>query len=316
MTLECLPFELRRYWDDPTVTDVLVNDGTEVWVERSGALERGHDLRPGDISVALQRVLTPLGRRLDRLSPMVDARLPDGTRVCAVIEPISVRGTCAAFRIFRQRSFELDDFAPTVDCDDIHRSETWSRISKMIQDSNANILITGPTGSGKSALLGALATRSAQCDRLVVIEDTYELVIHHPNVVRLEARDPTHEGRGAIGLDDLLRTALRLRPDRLVVGEVRGAEALTLVQAMSTGHRRCLATLHANSALEGLDRLDILTLSATSGWMLSDVRNLVNSAVGLVIHMQRSDNGRRIVSEIASVDSATGIRRSITSFAR
>lgn len=303
---DCLPFELRRHWEDPAVTDVLVNDDIEVWVERCGRLERCPDLRPGEIDVTLQRLLTPLGRRLDRLAPMVDARLPDGTRVCAVIEPVAVGGTCAAFRIFRRKPFSLEDFAP----EDSDRR--WAYIEESIRTSTANILITGATGSGKSAILGALASMSSPMERLIVIEDTYELVIEHPNVVRLESRNPTHEGRGAIGIDDLLRTALRLRPDRLIVGEVRGREASTLVQAMSTGHRRCLATLHANSALDGLHRLDVLTLSATIGWTIEDARSLVDSAIGLVVHMERGPDGRRIVDHVATVDSATNERRIVT----
>jgi pilus assembly protein CpaF len=305
---ECLPFELAHYWNDPAVTDVLVNNETDVWIERSGRLERCCDLRPGDIGIALQRVLAPLGRRLDRLSPMVDARLPDGTRVCAVIEPASVGGTCAAFRIFRSGTFSIDDFAPQGS------SDTWSAVREMLLSTESNVLITGATGSGKSALLGTLASSSTAEDRLIVIEDTFELVIEHPNIVRLEARDPTHEGRGAIGIDELLRTSLRLRPDRLIVGEVRGSEALTLVQAMSTGHRRCLATLHANSALEGLHRLDVLTLSAATGWTLDDARSLVDNAIGVVLHTRRCSNGRRSIAEVAMIDPATGHRQLHSSF--
>lgn len=290
------------------MTDVLVNNETDVWIERHGRLERGHDLRPGDIGIALQRVLAPLGRRLDRLSPMVDARLPDGTRVCAVIEPAAVGGTCAAFRIFRSGTFNIDDFAPQ------ESGDAWSTVREMIQTTESNVLITGATGSGKSALLGTLASSSTSEDRLVVIEDTFELVIDHPNVIRLEARSPTHEGRGAIGIDELLRTALRLRPDRLIVGEVRGSEALTLVQAMSTGHRRCLATLHANSALEGLHRLDVLTLSATNGWAMGDARALVDNAIGVVVHTRRCGDGRRSIAEVAMIDPLAGNRYLHTSF--
>ncbi len=290
-----LPFEIRRFWTDPTVTDILVNEGVHVWIERDGHLERGPDLRPGDIDSALQRILVPLGRRLDRLTPMVDARLTDGTRVCAVIEPVAVGGTCAAFRLFRRHAFTLEDFAPP------HAGESWSSLRETLHTSRTNILITGPTGSGKSALLSALASTSRVSERLVVIEDTYELVIDHVDVVRLECRNATHEGRGEIGLDGLLRTALRLRPDRLVVGEVRGPEALTLVQAMSTGHQGCLATLHANSAIEGLHRLDVLTLCATQGWNIDDVRTLVNASIGLVVHMCRTSDGRRSIAEVAAV---------------
>lgn len=294
---ESLPFAIRHYWDDPLVTDVLVNDEIEVWVERAGRLERVPDLRPGEISSALTNILAPLGRRLDRLSPMVDARLSDGTRICAVIDPVVASGTCVAFRLFRRRSFIIGDFRPT------HASSDWDALEDMLCTSDANIVITGPTGSGKSALLGAIAATSHRDDRLIVLEDTRELIIDHPNAVRLEARDPTHEGRGEIGLDDLLRTALRLRPDRLIVGEVRGPEALTLIQALNTGHRRCLATLHANAALDGLHRLDLLTMSGTSGWTLDDARSLVDAAVGYVVHMERGMGGRRTISHVARIDS-------------
>lgn len=301
--LECLPFELRHHWADPSVTDIVVNNEIEVWVERRGHLERGQDLRPGDIGIALQRILAPLGRRLDRLSPMVDARLPDGTRVCAVIEPVAIGGTCAAFRILRREVFDLDDFAPDG-ADDI-----WCTWEDAIRTSDSNILITGPTGSGKSSLLATLASIRHHDDRLIVIEDTHELVIDHPNMVQLESREATREGRGEIGLDTLLRTALRLRPDRLVIGEVRGREAFTLVQALSTGHRRCLATIHANSALDGLHRLDVLTMSAVTGWSLNDVRSLVDCAIGLVLHTRRCPDGRRCIAQIAHVDAVHGNRR-------
>ena len=294
---ESLPFAIRHFWDDPLVTDVLVNDETQVWIERAGRLERTQDLRPGEISSALKNLLAPLGRRLDRLSPMVDARLADGTRICAVIDPVVASGTCVAFRIFRRTSFAIDDFRPT------HATSDWATLEELLRTSDANIVITGPTGSGKSALLGAIAATSHREGRLVVLEDTRELVIDHPNAVRLEARDPTHEGRGEIGLDDLLRTALRLRPDRLIVGEVRGPEALTLIQALNTGHRRCLATLHANAAIDGLHRLDLLTMSGATGWTLEDARSLVDAAVGYVVHMERGEQGRRTVSHVARIDS-------------
>lgn len=306
---DCLPFEIGHYWNDPKVTDVLVNNATEVWIERGGRLERGNDLLPGQIDVALQRILAPLGRRLDRLSPMVDARLADGSRVCAVLEPVAVGGTCAAFRIFRRTAFDLSDFAPE------RATREWSTLVDLLFSSDANIVVTGATGSGKSSLLGTLASNATVDDRLIVIEDTYELVVDHPNTVRLESRHATHEGRGEIRLDELLRTSLRLRPDRIVVGEVRGAEALTLVQAMSTGHRRCLASLHANSALEGLHRLDVLTMSATSGWTLGEARSLVNAAVDLVVHVSRGADGRRLIREVAFVDSMTGHRESRFRFA-
>jgi len=298
MRSQLLPPQLNEHFSDSSVTDVLVNNSTEVWVERSGTLVRVDDLEPGQIEIALERILTPLGRRLDRLSPIVDARLPDGTRVCAVIHPIAVHGTTAAFRLFRQQTFPLIDF-----CDNSQHSLLDAL--KELAESQHNILITGATGSGKSCLVSSLISRDEEntptSERIIVIEDTHELVISHPHTVRLESRVATAEGRGQVSLDDLLRSALRLRPDRLIVGEVRGVEALTLVQAMNTGHSRCLATLHANSALDGLHRLDLLTMQAAPGWTLQDARHMVNSAIDIVIHMSRRPYGKRCVAHIAKI---------------
>ena len=298
MRSQLLPPQLNEYFNDPTVTDILVNNATDVWVERSGQLVRGDDLQPGQIDIAIERILTPLGRRLDRLSPIVDARLPDGTRLCAVIHPIAVHGTTAAFRLFRQQTFPLIDF-----CDDSEHS--LHEVLTELAQSRHNILITGATGSGKSCLISSLISHDAEhqelSDRIIVIEDTHELVISHPHTVRLESRAATAEGRGQVSLDDLLRSALRLRPDRLIVGEVRGIEALTLVQAMNTGHSRCLATLHANSAVDGLHRLDLLTMQAAPGWTLQDARHMVNTAIDIVIHMSRRPYGKRCVMQIARV---------------
>jgi len=298
MRSQLLPPQLNEYFNDPTVTDILVNNATDVWVERSGQLVRGDDLQPGQIDIAIERILTPLGRRLDRLSPIVDARLPDGTRLCAVIHPIAVHGTTAAFRLFRQQTFPLRDF-----CENSEHS--LHEVLTELAQSRHNILITGATGSGKSCLISSLISHDAEhqelSDRIIVIEDTHELVITHPHTVRLESRVATAEGRGQVSLDDLLRSALRLRPDRLIVGEVRGIEALTLVQAMNTGHSRCMATLHANSALDGLHRLDLLTMQAAPGWTLQDARHMVNTAIDIVIHMSRRPYGKRYVMQIARV---------------
>jgi pilus assembly protein CpaF len=303
MKAQLLPPQLHEYFADSTVTDILVNQSTEVWIERHGILERGNDLQPGQIEIALERILTPLGRRLDRLSPIVDARLPDGTRVCAVIHPIAVHGTTAAFRLFRQEVFALNEF-----CEDSNQQFLHEALLELSQ-SQHNILITGATGSGKTCLVSSLVSdhsgqTSTPSERIIVIEDTHELVISHPHTVRLEARNATAEGRGHISLDDLLRSALRLRPDRLIVGEVRGLEALTLVQAMNTGHSRCLATMHANSALDGLHRLDLLTMQAAPGWTLQDARHMVDSAIDVVIHMSRRPYGKRLVTQIAKVISS------------
>ena len=300
MSAGVIPAELREYFDDPTVTDVLVNEGTEVWVERDGHLERVATVPPRSIDIAVERILAPLGRRLDRLSPMVDARLADGTRMCAVIPPVSIHGTTVAFRKFRQHVFTLDDFTT-----ERHAANISARLSR----SRGNVLITGATGSGKTSLLAALASASAPDHRLVVLEDTSELVIDHPHVVRLETRAASADGRGEITLHDLVRTSMRLRPDRLIIGEVRGSEALALVQAMNTGHSGCLATLHATSALDALRRLDLLTLQAADGWTLNDARHTVDRAFDMVIHLARDADGKRVIDEAASVNNLRGAAR-------
>ena len=296
MTPGSVPEELRPYFDDPLVTDVLINAGTEVWVERDGELHRVSRIAPRAVDVAVERMLAPLGRRLDRLSPMVDARLPDGTRVCAVIPPVSMAGTTVAFRKFRERVFTIDDFT---------EERAAADISARLSRSRGNVLITGATGSGKTSLLAALASASPPDRRLVVLEDTAELVIDHPHVVRLETRPASADGRGAVSLDDLVRTSLRLRPDRLIIGEVRGSEALALVQAMNTGHSACLATIHATSAIDGLERLDLLALGAMGGWGLPDARRAVSRAFDMVIHVARDESGRRHVSEAGMVDESS-----------
>lgn len=296
-----LPPTLQRLSDDDAVTDILVNHETEVWTERAGVLRREADLAPGVIDLTLERILTPLGRRLDRLSPMVDARLPDGTRLCAVIAPIATTGTCAAFRLFRRRTFTLGDFVDGP-CTSV-LSDMFERIDR----SGSNVLITGATGSGKTSLVAALLEMDVD-DRVVILEDTREISLTHDHALHLEARPATSEGRGRVTLDDLLRTAMRLRPDRIVVGEVRGPEALTLLHAMSTGHRRCLATVHANSALDGLNRLEVLALQGLSGWTTRDVSAMVDAAIGYVVHMSRGPHGRRIIHHIGEIITPTSTR--------
>jgi pilus assembly protein CpaF len=284
-----LPEALRHLALDPLVTDILVNNGREVWFERSGRLMRGPDLAHGSMESHLERVLSPLGRRLDRLSPIVDARLADGTRVSAIIPPISVNGTCVAFRLFRDHTHPLASF-----CDS-------ARALDLVRRPMGNLLVTGATGSGKTSLLASVLHETAADERIVVIEDTHELPLRHHNAVRLEARPPSAEGRGAVDLDHLLRAALRLRPDRIVVGEVRGAEALTLVQSMNTGHVGSMSTVHSNSAADGLDRIDLLVSQMAPSWKADDIRRAVSVAIGTVVHLVKSSDGRRLIDHIAHV---------------
>ncbi len=287
--MSVLPEALRHLTDDPTITDILVNDGVEVWYERAGGLHRGPDLAVGVLESHVERMLSPLGRRLDRLSPIVDARLADGTRVCAVIPPVAVNGTCVAFRLFRDHTHPLASFSDSA------------LVLDTVRRPRGNLLVTGATGSGKTSLIASVLHETAGDERVVVIEDTHELPIRLPNSVRLEARPPSAEGRGAVGLDDLLRAALRLRPDRIVVGEVRGPEALTLVQSMNTGHIGSMSTVHANSALDGLERLDLLVSQAAPSWRADDIRRAVSSAIGTVVHLVKTSDGRRLIDHVVHV---------------
>ena len=283
------PIVLRALLDDPDVTDVLVNHGTELWCDRRGSLERIGSLAPGFIDVELERILAPLGRRLDRLHPVVDARLPDGTRVSAVISPIAVHGTCVAFRLLRHRRFSVADFASECAGAD--------ELASLVHD-RSNVLVSGATGSGKTTLLGTLISDIPLDERVVVLEDVQEIVADHPHLVRLETRPPTADERGGVDLDDLLRAALRLRPDRLVVGEVRGSEAVTLINALNTGHLGSLATVHANNAQDALNRLALLVHRVLHGVDARTIERMVRSAIHVVVHLSRDTSGTRRVEQI------------------
>lgn len=282
---------LERWLDDPTVTEVMVNAGRDIWVERGGRLQHVGHMRATTLLAVIEHVLVPTGRRLDRMHPTVDARLPDGSRLCATIEPVAVDGPCMAIRRFAAHTIPLTEFAspPVIDL-----------LAGLI-DSRCNVVVSGATSSGKTTLLNALAQLIEPTSRVVTLEDVAELRLHHPHVVRLETRESTPDGVGDISLEHLLRTALRMRPDRLVVGEVRGAEAVHLLQALNTGHDGSLCTVHANSALDALERLATLVLQQAGGWPLGAVHHHVARAVDAVVHVARRPDGARRVVEVAEV---------------
>jgi pilus assembly protein CpaF len=252
-------------------------------------MHRAGSLAPGAIDVELERILAPIGRRLDRLHPIVDARLADGTRVSAVVSPIAVHGTCVAFRLLRHRRFTVADFT----------SDTTSADELLtLVDERRNVLVSGATGSGKTSLLGALVSAVSPHERVVILEDVHELVTSHPHLVRLETRLPTADERAGVDLDDLLRASLRLRPDRIVVGEVRGHEALTLVNALNTGHLGSLSTVHANNAHDALRRLGLLLHRSLHGVDARTIENMVRSAVHVVVHLGRDSTGCRRIEQV------------------
>jgi pilus assembly protein CpaF len=276
---------------DPTVTEILVNAGTEVWVERAGRLERAAELADGAAEVLIERIIGPLGLRVDRLRPTVDARLADGSRFHAVIPPVAIDGACLAIRRFAPRSLPLSSFAaPPV-----------ARLLRELVEARANLVVSGATSSGKTTLLNALLGAVPPGERLLTIEDAAELRLDTPHVVRLEARPPTVEGTGEVTVRDLVRAALRLRPDRLVVGEVRGAEALDMVLALNTGHDGSLTTCHGNGPLEVLKRIEAMVLMGAPSWPPATAEEHVRRSIDVVIHLGRGRDGRRVVEDVVEV---------------
>jgi pilus assembly protein CpaF len=285
---------LELWLDDPAVTEVAVNASTEVWVDRSGRMERVDDLVPGELGALVERVIAPLGLRFDLTSPIVDARLSSGHRMCAVLEPLAVDGTCLSIRRFALQHVTLQSFAP----------EPVQQLLASLVHRRCNVVVSGATSSGKTTMLNALAGIAPTDERIITIEDTAELRLQAPHVVRLEARPATPDGVGAIGVGQLLRAALRLRPDRLVVGEVRGAEAYDMVQALNTGHDGSMATVHANSPGDALRRIASLAELGAPGQSLESIAEQVRSSIDIIVHVARTASGRRYVHEVAEVAAA------------
>ncbi|MEA2321654.1 MAG: pilus assembly protein CpaF [Solirubrobacteraceae bacterium] len=288
---------------DPAVDEVMVNGAGPVWVERGGRLERTEVgfAADDDVRHAIERILAPLGRRVDESEPLCDARMPDGSRVNVVIPPLALDGPVLTIRRFRPRGLSADDLVALG---------TWSPPLRDVLAGavrgRLNILVSGGTGSGKTTTLNALSAFVPADERVVTIEDTAELRLQQPHVVRLEARPPSVEGRGEVTIRRLVRNALRMRPDRIVVGEVRGAEALDMLSAMTTGHDGSLCTVHAGSAEEALRRLETLALMAGVGLPHAAVREQVADAIDLVVHQARGPGGTRRVVAVAEVVRVAG----------
>ncbi|MFM8972169.1 MAG: CpaF family protein [Actinomycetota bacterium] len=278
---------------DPTVTEVMVNGPDRVYVERGGRIERV----PGAIDAATivriaERVVAPLGLRLDRSAPMVDARLTDGSRLHAVLPPLAIDGPCLTIRRFGRERLPLSAFG--IDGAAVALLEALVR-------AGWNIVVAGATGSGQTTCAAALARAFAPDERIVTIEETAELRLARPHVVRLEARPPNAEGAGAVAVRELVRAALRMRPDRIVVGEVRGAEALDMLQACNTGHDGSLSTVHANSPLDALARIETLALMSDVALPLGAVRAQIAGAIDMVVQVARGRDGHREITGLAEV---------------
>ncbi len=288
---------------DPAVEEVMVNGPDSVYVERAGRIERA-DVRFGDeeeLRNAIERILAPLGRRVDELCPMADARLADGSRVNVVIPPLAIDGPALSIRRFGARRPGPGELVAlgtlTAEQRDLLEAAVAERRS---------VLVSGGTGSGKTTLLNALSSFIGDGERVVTIEDAAELRLQQPHVVRLESRPASVEGRGEVTVRDLLKNALRMRPDRIVIGEVRGAEALDLLTALNTGHDGALSTVHANSSVDALGRLETLALMAGLGLPHGAIAEQVQRGIDLVVHLQRRPDGVRRVTEISEVVRAAG----------
>lgn len=282
---------IQELVDDPDVTDVLVNGPRDIWVDRVGSLEPVEATFDSDdhLMATIERVIAPLGLRIDRSAPMVDARLPDGSRLHAVLPPASVDGPLLAIRRFTQRLTGPDDLIFTG-------TATAEEVAVLVEAvmNRKTIVVSGGTGAGKTTLLNVLGQAIPEGERVVVIEDASELSLPG-HVVKLEARPANSEGVGRVTMNSLLRSALRLRPDRIIVGEVRGEEALDLIWALNTGHRGSLTTVHANSPHEAIWRIETLAMSAGK---VSDqaISRQLRAAVDIVVQLERLETGRRVTS--------------------
>ena len=289
---------LEELLKDDTITEIMVNRFDEIFLERKGKLEQHETTFTSDRAVlgVIERIVAPLGRRIDESSPMVDARLKDGSRVNAVIPPLAIKGPTLTIRKFSQKTLTTQNL---IDYGSI--SEAMGKFMQICVLHRKNVIISGGTGSGKTTLLNVLSNFIPENERIITIEDAAELKLTHPNLVSLEARPVNAEGRGQVAIRDLVKNSLRMRPDRIVVGECRGGEALDMLQAMNTGHEGSLTTLHANNARDALARLETLVLMAGMDLPLSAIREQIASAVDIIIQQARLTDGQRVVTSISEV---------------
>jgi pilus assembly protein CpaF len=289
---------LERLLADDSITEIMVNGPSEIWIERQGRLYET-TVRFGDDSHLrriINRMVAQVGRRIDESSPMVDARLLDGSRVNAVIAPLSLSGPLLTIRKFSRKRLGLQDMVNLGSLSE----ESIDFLRRCIQ-AQLNILISGGTGSGKTTLLNALSAAIPDNERIVTIEDAAELQLNQRHVLRMEARPPNIEGEGAIPIRDLVRNSLRMRPDRIIVGEVRGAEALDMLQAMNTGHDGSLSTVHANGPRDALARIETMVLMAGYDLPVRAIRQQVSSALDMIVHIERMEDGSRRVTAVSEV---------------
>ncbi len=294
---------IESYLADPSVTEIMVNGSDAIFIERDGRIEvtDARFLSDEHLLQVIDRIVAPIGRRIDELQPMVDARLADGSRVNAVIPPLAIDGPALTIRKFSSRSFSVDDM--------VALGTLTSQLAEFLRScvrGRMNILVSGGTGSGKTTFLNVLSSMIPETERIVTIEDAAELRLSQRHVVRLEGRPPNIEGRGEVRTRDLVRNALRMRPDRIIVGEVRGAEALDMLQAMNTGHDGSLSTLHANSPRDALARVETMVLMSGFDFPVRAIREQTASAIDMLVHISRMRDGSRRVTRVCGVAGMEG----------
>jgi pilus assembly protein CpaF len=288
---------------DPTVTEIMCNAYNQIWVERRGVIEPT-DLAftdDGQYRQVIDKIVTAVGRRVDESSPMVDARLPDGSRVNAVVPPLALNGAVLTIRKFAEDPYTVADLinfgSMTMDLALFLEATVRGKL---------NVLVSGGTGTGKTTTLNVLSSFIPERERIVTIEDAAELQLQQPHIVRLESRPPNSEGRGEVRIRDLVRNALRMRPDRIVVGEVRGGEALDMLQAMNTGHAGSITTVHANTARDALARLETMVLMAGFDLPVRAIREQVASAINVIVQLERASDGTRRIISVEEVQGMEG----------
>ena len=294
---------IQTFLDDPTISEIMVNGPDRIYIERRGKVEptTRRFMDDGHVMRIIEKIIAPLGRRLDESTPMVDARLPDGSRVNAIIPPISVIGPCVTIRKFSADPFTGEDLVGFGTF-----SETMLTFLQGCVNSRLNVVVSGGTGSGKTTTLNVLSSMIPHDERIITVEDAAELQLQQDHIITLESRPPNLEGRGEITIRDLVRNCLRMRPDRIVVGECRGAEALDMLQAMNTGHDGSITTVHSNSPRDTLSRLETLVLMANANLPSRAIREQISSAIDLIIHQERLRDGSRRLTNVTEVQRMEG----------
>lgn len=279
---------LQEHLENPEVFEIMVVEGGHLWLEDAQGVQPADVLTQEQVSQCVEQICRESGRRIDLLSPILDAQLSDGSRACVVLPPISVGGTTISIRKFPKRILPLAAFGPASCTDEVKR---------LIHE-RLNVVVSGATSSGKTSLLSAASAHFRASERLVVVEDTSELRFNNSHVVRMQTRPANSEGVGEISLQQLVRTSLRLRPDRLIVGEVRGAEVIDMLLALTSGHRGSWATVHATSAMDTLHRLAAIMIRDSPQWTQQQAYDLAAHSVDAIVHIERQANGRRSIREI------------------